>query len=136
MRPSLVVASSLVFVWPALAVEPGIHIRRGDDTLVYGNCVPSLAVENRSNETIGYLEVDLLLTLAGGEDRIVELKSAYREGILYPIRPGWDAVLRQHLDTSRALGVACDAIRSRRVARVICELPGGKACTAPVSVQP
>ena len=31
--------------------------------------------------------------------------SAYREGVLYPIAPGGKAILKQHLDTSRALGV-------------------------------
>jgi hypothetical protein len=44
--------------------------------------------------------------------------------------------LKQHLDTSTALGVPCADVTARRVARTICEATGGKACTSSVSVQP
>ena len=73
--------------------------------MVFGNCVPSLVVENKSSETIDYLQVDVAVALENGQERTVELKSAYREGVLYPIGPGGKATLKQHLDTSRALGV-------------------------------
>ena len=55
---------------------------------VFGNCVPSLVVENKSAETIDYLQVDLVVALSDGRQRTVELMSAYREGVLYPIAPG------------------------------------------------
>ncbi len=129
------VAVAFIFT-PTLALAAnGIDVARGPDTVVFGNCVPSLTVENKSAETIDYLQVDLVLTLADGQKRTVELKSAYREGVLYPIPPGAGATLRQHLDTSRAIGAACDEVKARTVGQTICEA-GGKACAASVSVQP
>ena len=114
----------------------GIDVRRGEDALVFGNCVPSLVVENKSAETIDYLQVELILALSDGQERKVELQSAYRGGILYPIAPGSRAVLKQHLDTSRALGVTCGEVKARKVGAIVCEAAGGKACTSQVSVQP
>jgi hypothetical protein len=119
----------------ALAAN-GIDVRRGADSTVYGNCVPSLEVENKSAETIDYLQVDVVVALGNGQERTVELKSAYREGVLYPIAPGGKATLRQHLDTSMALGVACGEVKARRVVRTICQAAGGKQCASSVSVQP
>lgn len=104
--------------------------------MVFGNCVPSLVVENNSSEIIDYLQVDVAVTLANGQERVVELKSAYREGVLHPIGLGGTATLTQHLDMSKALGVGCGDVRSRRVVRTICEAEGGKACASSVSVQP
>jgi hypothetical protein len=118
----------------ALAAN-GIDVRRGDDSMVFGSCVPSLVVENRSSETIDFLQVDLTVVLSDGQQRTVPLQSAYREGIPHPIAPGNKAVLKQPLDLSRSLGVACADVRSRSVARTICEA-GGKACTSSVTVQP
>lgn len=113
----------------------GIEVVRGDDATVYGNCVPSLVVHNKSAETIDYLQVDLVLALADGQQRTVELKSAYREGVLYPIPPGGSASLKQHLDTSRAIGAPCGEIKDRTAGHTVCEA-GGKACAAPVMVHP
>ena len=81
--------SALVFI-PSLAPcvvlgANGIEVARGPDSIVYGNCVPSLVVENKSAETIDYLQVDLVLALGDGAQRTVELQSAYRDGVLYPI---------------------------------------------------
>ena len=126
---------------PALAVLPAIAasdiaVSRGGDSNVYGNCVPSLVVENRSGETIDYLQVDVVLALRDGRQRTVELKSAYREGAPFPIVPGASATLRPHLDTSRALGVPCGEVAERRVSRTICETPHGTACASSVRVQP
>ncbi len=135
MRPALLVTAGLLLAFPAVA-GAGIEVSRGEDAVTYGSCVPSLVAENRSGETIDYLQVDLELTLAGGGTRILELQSAYREGILYPIAPGAKAVLRQHLDTSRALGAACDRIESRKVVHIECEAAGGRACLSSVSVEP
>jgi hypothetical protein len=113
----------------------GIDVTRGPDRTEFGSCVPSLLVQNTSSETVDYLEVDLMLDLANGQRRTVELKSAYHEGVLYPIGPGVGATLRQHLDTSPALGVQCSEIKGRTVERTICEAQG-KACITAISVRP
>lgn len=118
----------------ALAAN-GIDVRRGEDATVFGSCVPSLVVENKSAETIDFLQVDLTVVLSDGQRRTVPLQSAYREGVLYPIAPGGKAILKQPLDLSRSLGVGCGDVKSRTVARTICEA-GGKACASAVTVQP
>ena len=119
----------------ALAAN-GIDVRRGEDALVFGNCVPSLVVENRSSETIDFLQVDLVLALSDGQQRTVPLQSAYRDGVLYPIAPGGQATLKQHLDTSLPTGVACAEITARKAVRTICEAQNGTACASQVVVQP
>jgi hypothetical protein len=113
----------------------GIDVQRGEDTMLFGTCVPSLVVENKSGETIDFLQVDLTVVLNDGQQRIVPLQSAYRDGIPHPIAPGARATLKQPLDLSRSLGVACGDLKSRSVARTICET-AGKACASSVSVQP
>ncbi|MFO1079870.1 MAG: hypothetical protein U1E23_04485 [Reyranellaceae bacterium] len=114
----------------------GISVTRGPDTLVFGNCVPSLLVENGAAETIDYLQVDLALLLGNGQERIVELKSAYREGVLHPVPPGGRATLTQHLDTSLALGAPCGEVKGRRVVATVCEAAGGRSCAGSVTVRP
>ena len=131
---SLIAVGLIIAVSSALAAN-GIDVRRGEDSLVFGNCVPSLVVENKSPETIDYLQVDLVVALSDGRQQTVELMSAYREGVLYPIAPGGTAILKQHLDTSRALGVGCTDVKARSVARTICEA-AGKVCSSAVSIQP
>ena len=121
--------------FPAFAAN-GIDVTRGGDSNIYGNCVPSLVVENRSGETVDYLQVDVVLTLRDGRQRTVELKSGYREGAPAPIAPGGRATLSQHLDTSRALGVPCGEVSGRRVSRTICETNHGTVCASSISVQP
>jgi hypothetical protein len=129
-------ASTLLVLLPVSAFAAGgIEVTRGPDATVYGTCVPSLLVENKSTETVDYLEVDLVLDLANGQRRTVALKSAYREGVLYPIAPGVGATLRQHLDTSPSLGVQCSDIKARAAERTICEAKG-KPCSSTVSVRP
>ena len=118
----------------ALAAN-GIDVRRGEDTMLFGTCVPSLVVENKSPETIDFLQVDLTVMLSDGQQRTVSLQSGYREGVPHPIAPGGKAVLKQPLDLSRSLGVGCGDLKIRSVARTICEA-GGKACTSSVTVQP
>ena len=44
-----------VLAFPALAAN-GIDVKRGPDTVLFGNCVPSLVVENKSGQTIDYLQ--------------------------------------------------------------------------------
>ena len=127
--------SALVFVPSVASAANGIDISRGPDGIVYGNCVPSLVVENRSAETIDYLQVELVLALGNGQQRTVELMSAYRDGVLYPIAPGARATLKQHLDTSRLIGVSCGEVKARTVGHTICET-GGEACASPVVVSP
>ncbi|MBM3648228.1 MAG: hypothetical protein FJX11_10600 [Alphaproteobacteria bacterium] len=134
-HPGFGMVVGLVFVASSAVAANGIDVTRGADSMVFGNCVPSLVVENRSNETIDYLQVDVVVSLSDGRERTVELKSAYREGVLYPIGPGKRAVLKQHLDTSRALGVGCGDLTARRVIRTVCE-SGGKECASSVTVQP
>ena len=130
------IAVGLIFAASSALAANGIDVTRGQDAMVFGNCVPSLVVENKSAETIDYLQVDVAVALENGQERTVELKSAYREGVLYPIGPGGKAVLQQHLDTSKALGVGCGDLKTRRVVRTICEAEGGKSCGSSVSVQP
>src|SRR5215475_4153975 len=130
------VALALLLAASVAAAANGITITRGADSMVFGNCVPSLVVENKSSETIAYLQVDMVLALGNGQERTVELKSAYREGVLFPIVPGARATLKQHLDTSVALGATCGEVKARRVVRTICEASGGRPCASAVSVKP
>lgn len=127
--------SAFAFIPSIAFAANGIEVARGPDNVVYGNCVPSLVVENKSAETIDYLQVDLVLALGDGQQRTVELKSAYRDGVLYPIAPGAQATLKQHLDTSRAIGVSCGEVKDRTVGHTICETQG-KACASAVTVRP
>ena len=136
MRPGLAIASGILISVQALGAEPGIEVHRGADASLFGSCVPSLVAENRSAETIDFLQVDVLFTLANGEQRDLELQSAYREGILLPIAPGAKAVLKQHLDLSRALGVPCDQVKSRKVTGILCQASGGGRCISPISTEP
>ena len=137
VRPChLLIALGMTFaVRTALAAGP-IEVTRGQDAMVFGNCVPSLVVENRSSVVVDFLQVDLAVTLENGQERTVELKSAYHEGVLYPIQPGGTATLKQHLDTSKALGAGCGDLKSRRVVNTICEAADGASCAAAVSVRP
>ncbi|MCW5732542.1 MAG: hypothetical protein KIS73_00355 [Enhydrobacter sp.] len=135
MRTRSLIALGLIVATSSALAANGIDVKRGEDSLVYGSCVPSLVVENKSSETIDYLQVDLVVALSDGRQQTVELMSAYREGVLFPIAPGETATLKQHLDTSRALGVGCADVKVRSVARTICEA-AGKACNSSVSIQP
>ena len=135
-HPRVGLALGLIFAASTALAANGIDVTRGQDAMVFGNCVPSLVVENKSAETIDYLQIDVVVALENGQERTVELKSAYREGVLYPIGPGGKATLKQHLDTSKALGVGCGDLKARRVLRTICEAEGGKSCASSVSVQP
>lgn len=130
---SLFVLSALV-AGTALAAN-GIAVKRGADEMLYGSCVPSLVAVNTSAQAIDFLQVDVVVALRGGQERTVELRSRYRDGIARPIAPGATATLSQQLDLSVPLGAACSAIASRRVARTICEA-GGRDCAAAVTVQP
>ena len=135
MKAAWVAFGGILSSTAALAAG-GIAVTRGGDANVYGNCVPSLVVENKSGETIDYLQVDVVLALRDGRQRTIELKSAYREGAPAPIAPGAKATLRQHLDTSRALGVPCGEVSERRVSRTICETKDGTMCASSILVQP
>lgn len=132
----LVSVGTILMSASAVLAADGVAVRRGADATVFGNCVPSLTVENRSDQTIDYLQVDLALSLANGERRLVELKSAYREGVLFPIAPGGQATLRQQLDLSMPTGVPCSAIQARQVVRTLCESSGGKHCSIVIQVDP
>jgi len=127
--------SILLLLSTSARAANGIDVSRGEDATVFGSCVPSLVVENRSAETIDFLQVDLTVVLNDGQQRTVPLQSAYHEGVLYPIAPGGKAMLKQPLDLSRSLGVGCSELKSRSVARTICEA-AGKACASSVTVRP
>lgn len=135
MRTRSLISIGLIVATSSALAANGIDVRRGEDSLVYGSCVPSLVVENKSSETIDYLQVDLVVALSDGRQQTVELMSAYREGVLFPIAPGGTATLKQHLDTSRALDVGCADVKARSVVRTICEV-AGRTCDASVSIQP
>jgi hypothetical protein len=113
----------------------GIDVKRGPDATEFGTCVPSLVVENKSAQHIDFLEIQLVVALRNGQERTVELRSAYRGGVPRSIAPGATATLRQQPDLTPSLGVACSEVASRRVGRTICEAAGA-ACASSVSVQP
>ena len=96
-HPRFSVAVGLILAAAAAYAANGIDVTRGADAMVFGNCVPSLVVENRSAETINYLQVDLVLALTNGQERTVELQSAYSEGVLFPIAPGGKGPVLVHL---------------------------------------
>ncbi|MGH9576066.1 MAG: hypothetical protein ACRD3R_01425 [Terriglobales bacterium] len=133
-RRNLLVASGLLLASTALASN-GIAVKRGEDGMVYGNCVPSLVIVNRSAQTIDFLQVDVVAALRDGRERTIELRSGYRDGIPRPIAPGATATLRQQFDLSPLLGAPCAEVTARRVGRTICEA-GGKDCAGAVTVQP
>lgn len=129
-------AAILTVVASAAAAADGIVVSRGEDVTMFGVCVPSMTVENRSNQTIDFLQVDLLVGLANGHESTVELQSAYRTGALLPIAPGAKATLHQHLDLAPSLGVPCSEVKVRKIARIICEAPEGKDCAPAVRAEP
>ena len=129
------IGALLTFLTGAALAANGIAVKRGDDSMLYGSCVPSLVAVNASAQTIDFLQVDVVMALRGGQERTIELRSGYREGFARPIAPGASATLQQQLDLSMPLGAACSAIASRRVARTICD-SGGRDCAAAVTVQP
>jgi hypothetical protein len=66
-HPRFGVAVGLVLAASAAYAANGIDVRRGADAMVFGNCVPSLVVENKSAETIDYLQVDVVMSLENGQ---------------------------------------------------------------------
>ena len=55
MRKCSVTVVGLFLASSAALAANGIDVKRGTDSLVFGNCVPSLVVENKSAETIDYI---------------------------------------------------------------------------------
>jgi len=136
MRARRLVSLPVMLAATAAVASDGIEVKRGPDRVEFGSCVPSLTVENASGETIDYLQVDVVMSLSNGQERRASLRSAYRDGVHFPIVPGGKATLKQQLDMEPAIGVPCGEVKVRRVARTLCELAGGKACATSVSVQP
>ncbi len=62
----------------ALAAN-GIDVSRGKDTTVFGSCVPSLVVENKSAETIDFLQGLDRSQFEGAESRQITLKEGGRD---------------------------------------------------------
>jgi hypothetical protein len=102
-----------------------VEITRGEDSVVYGSCVPSLKAVNKTPMIVDYVEVLLRFTLRNGESRTLEFRSRYREGIERPIAPGATADLKVQLDLTRPLGVRCEDIVSIQVGDAVCEAQGG-----------
>src|SRR4029453_10987735 len=86
-HPRVGLAVGLIFAASTALAANGIDVTRGQDAMLFGNCVPSLVVENKSAETIDYLQVDVVVALENGQERTVETQSASPEGALYPIGP-------------------------------------------------
>ena len=72
------IALGLILAASAALAANGIDVRRGEDSTVFGNCVPSLVVENKSGETIDYLQVDVAVALGNGQERLVIVGRADR----------------------------------------------------------
>jgi hypothetical protein len=135
MTRTMMTIGSIVAVAGAAWAANGIDVKPGPDATVYGSCVPSMLVENKSAVTVDFLQVDLAVTLRNGQERVIELRSGYRGGIDRPIVPGATATLKQQLDLGPALGVGCGEVAARRINRTICEA-GGTTCASSVSVKP
>ena len=136
LRRTAGAAVLLLLVAPSVLAADDIVVSRNDDATVFGVCVPSMTVENRSDQTIDFFQVDLLVGLTNGRESTVELQSAYRTGAVLPIAPGAKATLRQHLDLAPSLGVPCSEVKARKIARIVCEARGGTDCAAAVTAQP
>ena len=65
MRTFGLAICGISFTGAAWAAD-GIDVKSGPDAVLFGSCVPELTVENRSNETVDYLQVALALTLRNG----------------------------------------------------------------------
>ncbi len=132
---ALSVVATLLAAAGALAAD-AIVVSRGEDVTMFGVCVPSMTVDNQSAEVIDFLEVDLVIGLTNGRESTVQLQSAYRTGAVLPIIPGAKATLKQHLDLAPSLGVPCSAVKTRKIARIVCETEGGKTCASAVKAEP
>lgn len=129
---AVVVATAAVAAGGAGA-QNRIEVTRGEDSVVFGSCVPSLKAMNSTPTVIDYVEVELSFTLKSGESRTLEFRSRYREGIERPIAPGATADLKVQPDLSRPLGVGCQDIVSVQVANAVCESQG-KPCAGVIAV--
>jgi hypothetical protein len=128
--PVIVLAGLLSLPVEAQAL---VEVTRGSEATVFGSCMPTLAVTNRSDRTIDYLQVDLAVRFRDGHESTVELKSAYRYGILRPIGPGASGVLKINADESVPLGGACGDVVAVRAAVSVCE-SGAEDCRGAVRV--
>ena len=61
-HPRFGVAVGLILAASSALAANGIDVTRGQDAMVFGNCVPSLVVENNSSEIIDYLQVDVAVS--------------------------------------------------------------------------
>ena len=119
----------------AMAADGMVEIRRGADGILFGSCVPSLLLDNKTDRSLDYVQVDIEFVLRDGRRATLEFKSRYRHGVERPIAAGASATLVVHADESLPLRAACDAIVSTRVASVACEI-ADRSCSQTVSVKP
>jgi hypothetical protein len=127
-----VIASAWLLSLPVQA-QAMVEVTRGSEATVFGSCMPTLAVSNRSDRAIDYLQVDLAVRFRDGHERTVELKSAYRYGILRPIAPGASGVLKINADESVPLGGSCGDVVGMRAMVSVCE-SGAVDCRGTVRV--
>lgn len=130
------VVPAIVFAW-LVSLSGGaqamVEVSRGPETTVFGSCMPTLTVANRSSRIVDYLQVDLAVRFRDGHESVVELKSAYRYGILRPIAPGGSGVLRINADEATPLGGSCGEVVGVRASVAVCE-SGGEDCRGEVRV--
>ena len=119
----------------ARAADDRIDVARGPDSTLFGSCVPSLLLTNRSDRILDYVQVDIEFTLRDGRTPVLAFKSRYREGVERPVGAGDSAALLVHGDESQPLHAPCEAIVARRVVAATC-LTGSGPCAATIAIKP
>lgn len=109
--------------YPAVA-QATIEVTRGPQVDVFRTCMPTLLVANHTARTIDFLQVNLIVRFQGGREAVAELKSSYRYGVLRPIAPGKEGVLKLNPDEQYPLAAYCDEIESVRAETAVCEASG------------
>jgi hypothetical protein len=126
--PGLLTACLLAYPASAQAM---IEVTRGPQADVFRTCMPTLVVANHTAQTIDFMQVNLVVRFRGGREAVAELKSSYRYGVLHPIAPGKQGILKLNPDEQYPLAAYCDEIDSVRAETAVCEADG-KDCSAAV----
>ena len=133
-HPRLGVSVGLIFAASSALAANGIDVTRGQDAMVFGNCVPSLVVENNSMEIIDYLEPVKRGVYAGAVgyigwngnmDTAIAIRTAViRDGRLYvqagagivadsQPRSEWDETMNKARAVFRAVALAAAGLEGR-----------------------
>lgn len=126
------IGATLLCALPGTA-QAMVEVQRGPASELFGSCMPTLLATNKSARPVDYLQIDLVVKLRGGREARIELKSAYRYGIVKPIAPGAAAVLKINGDESVPLGARCGDIDGVRAIVAVCEA-AGQDCSASVTL--